>query len=301
MIRHESFEVYCEDGVRLRGRLIIPDHPKAVVQFNAGTAAKKEFYLPFLQFLAEHNYLCALWDYRGSGESAPEDLAGCDYRFLDYGTKDMPAIYDYLKERFPSLPFFLFGHSAGGQQVGFMPKLEGVSGMVGVAVSVGYSPFMPWWYSIQARFLFYVFAPLSFLFAGYLKAKPFGFMENLPRNVLKEWRAWCSKEKYFFDPKFYGNSVPRGHYKALPFPVHIFWATDDPISNQRSIPAFWQHVKSLHGIEFTKSKPSALGVKTIGHFGFFRKQMKDKLWLAGLQQLENMLEQQHISPFIHKS
>ncbi len=299
MIHQKPFEVFCEDGVRLSGKLIIPESPKAVVQFNCGTAAKKEFYIPFLEYLAEHGYICALWDYRGSGDSAPEDLATCEYNFLDYGTKDMPAIYNYLKIRFPDLPYFLFGHSAGGQQVGFMPKLEGISGMVGVAVSVGYAPFMPWWYRLQSHFFFYIFAPLSFFFAGYLKAKPFGIMENLPKNVLKQWRAWCSKRNYFFDPKFYGKSVPTGKFKHLPFPVHVFWASDDPISNQRSTPTFWLHADSLYRLEFTRTTPKELGERNIGHFGFFKKRMRDSLWLAGLQKLDEMLEQQHISPFIY--
>ena len=211
----------------------------------------------------------------------------------------MPAIYNYLKIRFPDLPYFLFGHSAGGQQVGFMPNLEGISGMVGVAVSVGYAPFMPWWYRLQSHFFFYIFAPLSFFFAGYLKAKPFGIMENLPKNVLKQWRAWCSKRNYFFDSKFYGKSVPTGKFKQLPFPVHVFWASDDPISNKRSTPTFWLNVDSLYNLEITRTTPIELGEITILHFGFFKKRMRDSLWLAGLQKLDEMLEQQHISPFIH--
>jgi len=47
-MKQEKFETYCADGVKLSGLLLIPEKPKAVIQFNCGTATKKEFYLKFL-------------------------------------------------------------------------------------------------------------------------------------------------------------------------------------------------------------------------------------------------------------
>ena len=270
-MKQETFEVICTDGVPLRGILLIPEKPKAIVQFNGGTAAKKEFYLPFLEYLTEQQYLCCLWDYRGSGASAPRDLSKCDYTFRDYGTKDMPAIKQYLLDLFPGLPLLVFAHSVGGQQVGVMPDLKGIVGMVGFAVSTGYHRYMPLGYRLQALFFFYVFTPISIALTGYLSAKRFGIMEDLPREVVREWRAWCWKKNYFFDPKFYGKSIPKGHFSSLPFPVKIFWSTDDPISNARSVPTFWSHIKSPYGIQFQKIIPTDYQEKNIGHFGFFKK------------------------------
>ncbi|WP_051296045.1 alpha/beta hydrolase family protein [Eisenibacter elegans] len=177
----------CADGVVLRGILLLPEKPKAALQFNAGTATKKEFYLPFLEFLAENNFICCLWDYRGSGDSMPEGgLKNCDFTYSDYGLKDMPTIKVYLNERFPGLPFLFFGHSAGGQQIGLMPNLQNVKGAVNFAVSTGYAPNMPLGYRLMSSYFFYIFAPLSIKLTGYLKAKKFGIMEDLPKNVVLE-------------------------------------------------------------------------------------------------------------------
>ena len=52
----EDFETISEDGITLKGILLIPDNPKAVIQFNCGTATKKEFYLSFLTYLAAVSY-----------------------------------------------------------------------------------------------------------------------------------------------------------------------------------------------------------------------------------------------------
>ncbi|MGQ3013496.1 MAG: alpha/beta hydrolase family protein [Flavobacteriales bacterium] len=286
-IRKEPFFTQCADGVTLKGLLLIPENPRAVIQFNGGTAAKKEFYLAFLQYLAENGYACCLWDYRGSGESAPADMKHCEYRFRDYGLLDMPAIRDFLRQRFPELPMLLVTHSAGGQQVGFMDDLRMYKGMLGFGVSTGYLKHMPAGYRLKSTYFFYGITPLSILFSGYLQAKRLGLMEDLPRNVVREWRNWCEKKDYFFDPAYMHKTVPPGSFSNLGFPVHIYWTPDDPIANERSVPTFWSHVHSDKGITFTKLSPAEMQQKTIGHFGFFRKNMRETLWRECVQKLDS--------------
>lgn len=291
MHQQEKFSVRADDGVELKGTLILPQQPKAIVQFNAGTATKKEFYLSFLNYLADHQYACCLWDYRGNGESAPPSLKGCNYTFSDYGLKDMPAIKRYLEQRFSDLPLFVVSHSAGGQQIGFVEHLDNVKGMVAFAVSTGYVPHMPFPYRLTAAYFFYLFSPISIALTGYVAAKRWGIMEDLPKKVLQEWRAWCGKPNYLFHDKFYGKTVPRGHYQNLPFPIHVFWASDDPISNKRTIPALWNYFKSSSGIEYTLIQPQDIGQKSIGHFGFFKKRVKESIWKQALDRLEHFHQQ----------
>ncbi len=289
MIVKEPIMVRCDDGVDLKGVLIIPPAPKAVVQFNGGTGTKKEFYLPFLEFLAQDGFLCCLWDYRGSGESAPADLKTCAYRFLDYGRKDMPAVKNYLTNRFPTLPYLLVGHSVGGQQVGFMDNLAGTKGMLGFAVSTGYLAYMPISYRWLAAYFFHLFTPLSIKLTGYVAAKKFGIMEDLPREVAREWKAWCGQPDYFFNARFYGKTVPRGNFKNYNFPIHMYWTSDDPISNHRSVPAFWNQVENQSTTHLHQIEPTDYRQKKIAHFGFFKKSMRDQLWPEALQKLNSFL------------
>lgn len=288
MITQEKISVQCADGITLRGVLLLPATPKAIVQFNCGTGAKKEFYLPFLEFLAQHGFACCLWDYRGSGESAVE-LKDCNFSFLDYGRQDMTAIKRYLQHRFASLPYLIVGHSAGGQQVGFMEDLEGIKGLLAFAVSTGYLSYMPLSYRLLSAHFFYLFSPVSVLFKGYIASKSFGIMEDLPKKVVQQWRDWCEKPDYFFNEKFYGKSVPVGKFKQYDFPVHVYWTTDDPISNEQSIPAYWNNIENQDITSIQKITPEEMGQKKIGHFGFFRKQMRDTLWQDALKKLESFL------------
>lgn len=272
----EEFETTCEDGIKLKGTLLIPKNPKALIQFNSGTATKKEFYLSFLTYLTEHDYLCCLWNYRGCEQN--DNLKNSDFTFSDYGTKDMPAIKTYLSNRFSNLPFLFIGHSAGGQQIGLINNLDNIKGNINIGVSTGYYPNMPFGYRMKAYFFFYLFSPVSAFINKYVKAKPYGLMENLPKKVVFEWRDWLEKENYFFDDKFYGKTVPTGHFKNFKFPIHVYYSTDDPVSNAKNSSTFWSHVKSEKGICFTELSPQKFGLKSIGHFGYFRKSMKDKFW-----------------------
>ncbi|MDX2048827.1 MAG: alpha/beta hydrolase [Chitinophagaceae bacterium] len=286
----ETFEVTCIDNIVLKGQLLIPDNPKAVVQFNCGTGTNKELYKSFLTFLTNNGYICCLWDYRGGGDSATKGLANCNFTFSDYGIKDMTAIKNYLHNRFINLPFLMAAHSAGGQQIGFMEDLEGVKGVINFAVSSGYYRNMLFAYRMKAYFFFYFFSPISVLFSGFVKAKPFALMENLPKNVVYEWRDWLEKENYFFDEKYYGNTVPRGQFKNFKFPIHTYFSVDDPISNEANTKAFWKNIEGEKEITFTKLIPEKLGLKRIGHFGFFKRIMEDKLWNDVLKKMDEYLE-----------
>jgi predicted alpha/beta hydrolase len=285
----EKVKITCSDGVVLRGSLLIPARPRAVIQFNGGTAMRKEFYLPFLEFLAAEGFICCLWDYRGSGESRPATLKGCTYTFSDYGSKDMPAVRKYLKQRYPELPFLIVAHSVGGQQIGFMDELEDVRGMVGFSVSTGYFGYMPPLYCLQSLYFFYLFSPLSILLTGYIASKRFGYMEDLPKNVVREWRSWCWKKEYFFDKKFSGRSVPSGCFKNLQFPIQLFWSCDDPIANNKSVPVYLRHLKSSKSVFVKEIKPEAHGTKSIGHMGFFKRSFKDTVWKETLDSLNKFL------------
>ncbi|WP_353483026.1 alpha/beta fold hydrolase [Haliscomenobacter sp.] len=285
----EKLSITCADGVTLAAILCVPNEPKAALMLSGGTAFKKEFYLPIAHFLAEHGFATVVYDYRGTCESAPATMRHCNYSYLDYGQQDMPAVLNYLDTRFPALPKLIFGHSVGGLKVGLMPNLHLVKGMVCFATSVGYLPYMPWSYRLKSYYFFYLFAPLSIALWGYVAAKRFRIMEDLPGRIVMQWRAWCGKPDHYFDPKFYGKTVPIGAYDQIPFPIHVFWASDDPISNARSVPRFWQHVKSQAGIGFTQWRPEDWNVKKIEHHGLFKSQFKKSLWLEILGALQRML------------
>jgi predicted alpha/beta hydrolase len=284
-------KVTCQDGVELAALLIEPTQaPRAAVMMSGGTGFKKEFYLPFANFLAAHGFAVITYDYRGTCGSAPADLSTCRYNYWEYGTQDMPAVLETLETRYPTLPKLIFGHSVGGQKVGLMPNFRKVKGLVTFATGAGYLAAMRMPYRLKAWYFFKIFTPLSILFTGYVKAKSFNIMENLPATVVRHWAAWCDVPDYFFNKKYYGTQIPKGHFHELSYPIHIFWATDDPLATWQNVSTFWSYAKSEKGIDFQALDPKDYGNQTIDHFGFFRKNFRDSLWQLGLNKLEEMLK-----------
>ncbi len=285
----EKIKINCADGVQLSAILIAPKNPRAALQFSGGTGFKKEFFLPFAEYLAEKGFATIIFDYRGTGESAPTDMRACEHTFLEYGIMDLPAVMEELDRRYPTLPKLYIGHSVGAQQVGFMHNCHKIKGLVVMMAGSGYGGNMAMAYRLKAFYFFNIFTPLSILFTGYVKAKSLKIMENLPRNVATQWRDWCSKPAYFFDPKFYGKSVPKGHFQDFDFPIHIFRASDDPGATERNINVFWKHIKTSKTIDIQLLTPSDYGLKSINHFGFFKRTNKEKLWHLVIEKLEVFL------------
>lgn len=109
-----------QDGLPLSMLMVRPDGDvRALVQLAHGMCEHKERYLPFMEYLARQGCLCVMNDHRGHGASVrrAEDL-GYFYENGDAAlVEDLHQITLWMRERWPGLPLFLFGHSMGSMAV----------------------------------------------------------------------------------------------------------------------------------------------------------------------------------------
>lgn len=108
-----------QDQLRLDGFLIAPEKGKAILQISHGMCEHKERYIPFMEYMANQDYICVIHDHRGHGKSirSQEDLG---YFYKNGGenlVEDLHQITKEIKEQYPELPYFLFGHSMGSLAV----------------------------------------------------------------------------------------------------------------------------------------------------------------------------------------
>jgi len=95
--------------------IMSPPHPIGIVQFSHGMCEHKERYFDFMNFLVKNGYVCLIHDHRGHGKSIfkEEDLG----YFYDQGhlgiVEDVHQLTLLMKQRYPELPLYLFGHSMG--------------------------------------------------------------------------------------------------------------------------------------------------------------------------------------------
>jgi predicted alpha/beta hydrolase len=65
---------YCSDGVTLAGHVWSQASARAIVIVNPATGVLVRYYHRYAKFPAEHGFEVITYDYRGIGESRPEDL-----------------------------------------------------------------------------------------------------------------------------------------------------------------------------------------------------------------------------------
>lgn len=107
----------CDGKTELRVRSCYPPGvTKGVVQIAHGICEHIERYDEFAAYLAYHGYLVVGNDHLGHGKSAatPEDLGFFgETAGWELAVRDMRGVYEHLRESYPRLPYFLFGHSMG--------------------------------------------------------------------------------------------------------------------------------------------------------------------------------------------
>jgi alpha-beta hydrolase superfamily lysophospholipase len=114
--------------------------PRAVVQVAHGAAEHALRYERFARFLNQHGFVVYADDHRGHGKTAGSlDKAGiCGEDGWNGMLEDEKQLADLIKNDYPDLPLFFFGHSMGSMLAqGFMQRwgdeVEGVilSGTMG--------------------------------------------------------------------------------------------------------------------------------------------------------------------------
>ena len=93
--------------------------PRGVFQLVHGMCEHKERYIPFMEFLTAHGYVCVIHDQRGHGASVKSVQ---DLGYLYEGgwramVEDVRVVCDWAQQEYPGLDYTLFGHSMGSMTV----------------------------------------------------------------------------------------------------------------------------------------------------------------------------------------
>ncbi len=270
-----SHSIPSRDGFMLDAILFEPLRPKACIQINSATGVKKEFYKNFAEYLASNDYAVLIFDYRGIGKSRPKSLRGFDAFNHEWGQKDMAAVLDWLDHRYSNLKKYFIGHSAGGQQIGFMDNHHKVSKAISISSSTGYWRWLSSPYKYFTLLVWYVLVPCTVYTLGYLPSSWFRLGEDLPKAVAWEWRSWCLKQDYY--GSFLGKTISKFYFEQVQFPILFLYPSDDTIATNRtvkSLRSFYRNAPTT----VEKLNPRDFDLKKIGHFGLFSRASKEALW-----------------------
>ncbi|MDS0526706.1 lysophospholipase [Clostridium sp. SHJSY1] len=102
----KNLYTYCWDKV---------ENPKAVIQIFHGMAEHSGRYEKFSEYLNKHGYIVYASDHRGHGKTAEtiEELGYIGEDGFNTIVLDKHLMFQQIKDKYPKLPIFLFGHSFG--------------------------------------------------------------------------------------------------------------------------------------------------------------------------------------------
>ncbi len=267
-----------EDGVRLAATLFSPaprlgTARRRVVIVNSAMAVPRRYYAPFARFLAASGLHVLTYDYRGIGESRLDEAAARRARLRHWGEQDFAAAVAWVDRELGPAETLVVGHSVGGQIVGLAPNNERVRRLLLVGAQSGDWRLWPpgsrarvlaFWYGV----VFPVTRVLGYLPAGVLGGEP------VPGGVAREWARWARRRGYMVGG---GDAARARGYARLTAPIYAYSFADDELAPPTAVEA----LLDLYGAVEKKHRHVAaaqLGLRSIGHFGFFRPASRDHLW-----------------------
>jgi predicted alpha/beta hydrolase len=274
-IRVEDVTVVARDGYSLAASLFVPAAPvDSWVIVNSATAVPRAYYARFARFLAEQGFAVVTYDYRGIGGSRPGRLRGFQARMRDWAQLDAAGVVDWVGTRHQGRVLAV-GHSFGGQALGLLPQPDRLSGALIVGSQSGYWRHWSGWRAPLVAALWYAVIPALSGTCGYYPASALRMGVDMPAGVALEWAEWGRQPGYVTDAD--GRALRPG-YARVAFPIRSYSFSDDTLAPPRAVEALLGFYSGAR-IDSRVLTPHDLGVKTVGHWGFFRERFRDPLWL----------------------
>ena len=279
MSRHPKPEfTAAADGQQIALRFFSPGEsyptPRGAVIIAPAMGVSQEYYADFANWLTQHGYAAVTFDYRGMGHSRQGSLRGFKADIFDWAELDCSAVSDALTQRFPGAPLTWIGHSLGGQIIPFFPQHAQLKKAITVGTGSGYWLENTWTLRSYVWWLWYFVVPVALPLFDYFPGRKLKKVGDLPRGVMAQWRRWCLNRDYAVGVE--GDPVRR-QFASVTTPIVSLSFTDDEFMSA-------ENTESLHSF-FTGAKrtmkrlsPKDIGVKHIGHFGFFRHRFAENLW-----------------------
>lgn len=257
----------------------------AVIHCGAGIPASR--YQRFAAFLAGSGIPTLTYDYRGIGRSRPESLIGFGATMADWSEHDCAAAIGWLRKRSPAAEIIGIAHSAGAWLVGGAANAGEQARLVLIGGHTGYWGDYAARYRLPMTLLWHGLMPALTQMVGYFPGRRLGLGEDLPAKIALYWAARRSPElrPAGSDAGSARERMLLDRCAALQRPALVVSISDDAFATAagvRRLMAYYRRLSPVRELQFT---PADAGLRSIGHFGFFRRQTGNMLWPRLLAQI----------------
>jgi len=271
-----TMSITTADGCVLSATLFQPQvRTTGGVLLCGAMATPQTHYHAFAQWLSQQGFAVLTFDYRGTHASGGDRVAEIDASFDTWGQQDVSAAARALRDAVPAdAPLLYLGHSLGGQLLASCTEQALFQRAVLVASGSGYWPRLrravPRWGLFLTT---QVWGPLLTPLFGYFPGARLRKVGNLPRGVIRQWTHWCRHPLYLAR-----DAEQRERFARVRTPVTYLNSSDDEVFSDWSASQFVGLFAPGTVSRRIELDPAALGVRRIGHFGYFRARLQSSLW-----------------------
>ena len=265
------------DGWQLAGTLFEPAATGGrgagrAVLIGSGIGIHRGFYQRFARRLATHGLTALSLDWRGTGDSAAVN-GDRPARLVDWGAEDLPAAVDWLEAEVGAGSLAYVGHSIAGAILGLTPSVERFDRLLLVTVGSGYYHHWDGLSRPLIRLIWRVGIPAVTRVLGRLPGWTLGGRYDVPTPAAMDWARWGRNPSHVLSE----SPEVRRRFAELEAPVRVYAVTDDWFAPPRAAETVMSYFESA-ALDRVWLRPEEMGVRRIGHFGFFRPEMAETLW-----------------------
>jgi predicted alpha/beta hydrolase len=270
------------DGYELGGVLHAPAGsamPPCAVVFNCGGGIPATRYSGFATYIASQGIPVLTYDYRGIGASGPKRLRGFVATAEDWSEMDCSGAIAWLRTRYPQSEIVGVAHSVGAMLFGATTNGSELSRLVFIGAHTGYFGDYRRLYRIPMAALWHGVMPLLTHALGYFPGRALRLGEDIPAGVALQWASRRTPELRTESPRPEMERTEKllSRYKEIHVPTYALSFADDAFATMKGA----QRLLSMYsGVEVRHDvlEPATVGLRKIGHFGFFRRSNGPALW-----------------------
>ncbi len=235
---------------------------------SSATGVLQNYYSKFAIYFCDLGFSVYTFDYSGIGKSMNKPIKKNTSNLSDWA-KNQGAVIGYAKKQNPTHKFILITHSIGGQLIGLNAKTLDLDAIITIASQTGYWKLFKGFNCFKMFVFWYVLIPLLTPIFGYFPAKFLGLFENLPKQVVYQWRNWGKHPNYFLN-EYNKTDLFFGKINC---PTLVLSFSKDDFAPKETVDWLAQLFTST-----TVDRRHIANKPHVGHFGFFRESFKTSMW-----------------------
>ena len=287
----QTLTIPAVDGYPLHARIWRQSEAAApVVIINPATSVLSRYYSRFASYLHSHGFHVVCYDYRGIGESRPQQLRHFQANGLDWGGQDFEGVLRYVIGAFPDSPIQLVAHSVGGLLVGLAPSSHRIERVFAMGSQFAYWPDYAANRRVPMYLRWHIVMPIITALFGYFPGMRLGWLEDTPTGIVQDWNAATERleQTWKNDARLRTPEQQQAlvaQYGRVAADWLAFTVTDDPFGTEVATHRLLDYYRGSNR-QHLRLDPAQLDGQGIGHFAYFHARYADSLWPVALQWLQ---------------